>query len=113
MNGLVLFKNKAPAKAIAASELDANFKRCMPIAQDGNAAQYKVGYTPSGWYLEIFPGYPPSDEAYALTSSGGSMQWTPQSQLAPGVLPPAPASGTHVLGSINGIIQWLATESCD
>ncbi len=25
----------------------------------------------------------------------------------------APASGTYVLGAINGTIQWLATESCD
>jgi hypothetical protein len=25
----------------------------------------------------------------------------------------APSTGTYVLGSINGIIQWIATESCD
>lgn len=25
----------------------------------------------------------------------------------------APASGTHVLGAINGTIQWIATEACD
>jgi hypothetical protein len=25
----------------------------------------------------------------------------------------APASGTYVLGSINGSIQWIATENCD
>jgi hypothetical protein len=25
----------------------------------------------------------------------------------------APLSGTYVLGSINGSIQWIATEDCD
>ena len=25
----------------------------------------------------------------------------------------APSGGTYVLGSINGTIQWIATESCD
>jgi hypothetical protein len=24
-----------------------------------------------------------------------------------------PSTGTHVLGSINGVIQWIATEACD
>jgi len=24
-----------------------------------------------------------------------------------------PSSGTYVLGSIGGVIQWIATESCD
>jgi len=27
--------------------------------------------------------------------------------------PRAPTSGTYVLGSRNGIIQWIATEECD
>ena len=25
----------------------------------------------------------------------------------------APTSGTHVLGSIDGVIQWIETEACD
>jgi hypothetical protein len=25
----------------------------------------------------------------------------------------APTSGTHVLASVNGTIQWIATENCD
>jgi hypothetical protein len=28
------------------------------------------------------------------------------------VFPPAPSTGTHVLGVINGIIQWIETEDC-
>ena len=27
--------------------------------------------------------------------------------------PKAPSGGTYVLGSRNGIIQWIATEECD
>jgi hypothetical protein len=29
------------------------------------------------------------------------------------ILPKPPASGTHVLGAINGTIQWIATEDCE
>lgn len=25
----------------------------------------------------------------------------------------APSGGTHVLGAINGVIQWIATEECE
>jgi hypothetical protein len=25
----------------------------------------------------------------------------------------APTGGTYVLGAVNGVIQWLATEACD
>jgi hypothetical protein len=27
-------------------------------------------------------------------------------------IPAAPASGTHVLGAVNGSLQWIATEEC-
>lgn len=27
-------------------------------------------------------------------------------------IPAVPASGTHVLGSVDGVLQWLATEEC-
>ena len=27
-------------------------------------------------------------------------------------IPAVPASGTHVLGSVNGALQWIATEEC-
>ena len=29
------------------------------------------------------------------------------------ILPEPPASGTHVLGAIDGAIQWIATEDCE
>ena len=27
-------------------------------------------------------------------------------------IPAAPGSGTHVLGAVNGTLQWIATEAC-
>lgn len=27
--------------------------------------------------------------------------------------PPPPESGTHVLGSVNGVLQWIETTDCD
>ena len=27
-------------------------------------------------------------------------------------IPPAPGSGTHVLGAVGGTLQWIATEEC-
>jgi hypothetical protein len=27
-------------------------------------------------------------------------------------IPAVPQSGTHVLGAVNGTLQWLATEAC-
>jgi hypothetical protein len=27
-------------------------------------------------------------------------------------IPAVPASGTHVLGAVNGVVQWIATEEC-
>lgn len=75
---------------IPAKDLDANFRKLRPLPTDGNARQYAVEETPDGWFLRLFPD---------AESSGG--------------LPPPPASGTYVLGSINGAVQWLATEACD
>jgi hypothetical protein len=28
------------------------------------------------------------------------------------ILPPTPDSGTHVLGAVDGQVQWIATEDC-
>jgi len=28
-------------------------------------------------------------------------------------IPAAPSSGTHVLGAVGGVLQWLATEECE
>ena len=39
------------------------------------------------------------------TGQGGH----PQRKLK---IPAAPASGTHVLGAVNGTLQWISTEEC-
>ena len=39
------------------------------------------------------------------TGQGGH----PQRKLK---LPAAPTTGTHVLGAVNGTLQWIATEEC-
>jgi hypothetical protein len=41
----------------------------------------------------------------ASTGQGGH----PQRKLK---IPAVPASGTHVLGAVNGALQWIATEEC-
>jgi hypothetical protein len=94
---LVKFSNQLGGKdptqppfRIPAKDLDSNFAKLRPLPTDGNARQYAVEETPEGWFLRLFPD---------AESSGG--------------LPTAPASGTYVLGSINGAVQWLATEACD
>ena len=29
------------------------------------------------------------------------------------LLPPIPTDGTHVLGAVNGLLVWIATEDCE
>lgn len=85
---------KDPTQApfrIPAKDLDSNFAKLRPLPTDGNARQYAIEETPEGWFLRLFP----DAESPAL-----------------GGLPVAPSSGTYVLGSINGALQWLETESC-
>ena len=40
-----------------------------------------------------------------------TVKYTPDGIIL-NVLPTPPASGTHVLGAVNGVVQWLATEDC-
>lgn len=53
------------------------------------------------------PAIPPGESPLALTATGGSLSWA-----AAGGIPTPPASGTHVLGAVNGTLTWLATEAC-
>lgn len=84
------------ANSLRASDLDGNFARLRPLQADGNARQYSIEETPLGWRLKL---YPDSDSPSVIPIGSG--------------LPVPPANGTFVLGSINGTIQWLATEACD
>lgn len=40
---------------LRAQDLDDNFRRLRPIAQDGNTRQYAIEETPDGWSLKLFP----------------------------------------------------------
>jgi hypothetical protein len=53
------------------------------------------------------PAVPPGESPLALTATGGSLSWA-----AAGGIPTPPASGTHVLGAVDGALQWIATEEC-
>lgn len=48
-----------------------------------------------------------ADETLVTTITGENGY--PQRKLK---IPAAPASGTWVLGAVNGVLQWIATEEC-
>jgi hypothetical protein len=41
----------SPPNAISAGKLDRNFRRCYPLAQEGNNAPYTVEAGEDGWVL--------------------------------------------------------------
>jgi hypothetical protein len=47
----------------------------------------------------------PTQGKKALTSESGALTWTD-------AMPTPPSTGTHILGAVNGELQWLATEEC-
>lgn len=46
-------------------------------------------------------------ESFTVTESGDSRKINLKIKI-----PAVPGSGTHVLGSVDGVVQWLATEEC-
>lgn len=59
---LVKFSNQlggkdpaGPPFRIPARDLDANFAKLKPLAQDGNKREYAINETPEGWFLKLFP----------------------------------------------------------
>ena len=67
---LVKFSNQlggkdpaAPPFKIPARDLDSNFAKLKPLAQDGNARQYAINETPDGWFLSLFPDSPNANVA--------------------------------------------------
>lgn len=53
------------------------------------------------------PALPDGADPLALTASGGALSWA-----AAGGIPALPETGTHVLGVVDGTLQWIATEEC-
>lgn len=120
---LVKFSNQLGGKdptqppfRIPAKDLDSNFAKLRPLPTDGNARQYAVEETPDGWFLRLFPDSESAAVAVgAITEApqdGNTYGRKDASWLSLNLVPTPPSSGTHVLGSVNGTIQWLATEAC-
>jgi hypothetical protein len=102
---------------IPARDLDSNFSKLRPLPTDGNARQYAIEETPEGWFLRLFPdGLTPGQVPISEAPLDGNVygrrnaDWEPINQTP--AIPQPPSSGTFVLGSVNGAIQWLQTEAC-
>jgi hypothetical protein len=81
---LAQFRAKRGATFISANDLDQNFARVTPLQPQGDDSRiYRVNETNRGWYLVFLD-----------------------------KIPPRPASGTFVLGSVNGGYSWIATTGC-
>jgi hypothetical protein len=47
----------------------------------------------------------PTGDNKVLGCDGSSMSWKDD-------IPTAPTTGTHVLGAVDGTLQWISTEEC-
>jgi hypothetical protein len=96
----------APPYRIRGKDLDENFKMVKPATHSGEGEEkaYRVSEDKEkGWEL-IFPWWPPPEEGQSvLIVSGKRMQWVRV----------APEEGTYVLGAVDGVIDWIATEDCE
>lgn len=107
-------KVKAPAAAsgggypvqLSAADLMRNFVHAA-LDADPSLIEQTTGQGGHQARKLKIPAVPTGAEPLALTASAGSLSWA-----ASGGLPTAPAAGTHVLGVVNGTLQWLATEEC-
>lgn len=93
---------------ISAKDLDENFAYATMEISDtspqGNAQPFSVDEItgPSGHTqrrLVFKPAAPSKDGVFAV--SGGALNWIQ-----------VPDSGTHVLGVVEGVLGWIATEEC-
>ena len=93
---------------ISAKDLDANFAYATLEVSDtspqGNAQPFSVDEItgPSGHTqrrLIFQPAAPANDAVFAVL--GGGIAWLQ-----------VPSTGTHVLGAVDGALQWIATEEC-
>lgn len=123
-----------PPYKLRAQDLDDNFRRLRPIAQDGNTRQYAIEETPDGWILKLYPdngGISPIETDAPDDGKLYGRQNEAWAEVPPDAptddliyarrngawfqiinIPSPPSSGTYVLGSINGAIDWLPTENC-
>jgi hypothetical protein len=116
---LKTFSDKAPAPTISAKDLDDNFRRLRPRPTDGAPRHYYLDEGPDGWSIRVLPPFPSGVGPFLLGYDRGVLYWTgsgvdenPDTQ-SPIIADPPPATGTYVLGSVNGVVQWIETEACD
>ena len=89
---------------ISASDLDKNF---VFAALDVDDSLIK-STTGQGGHLARklnIPAVPSGANPQQLTAKGGELSWESG-------IPEPPTSGTHVLGSVDGALQWISTEEC-
>jgi hypothetical protein len=89
---------------IRASDMDKNFVFAT-LDADASLIETTTGQGGHTARKLKIPALPGGDDPQQLTATGGALSWVPG-------IPPPPASGTHVLGAVDGQLQWLATEEC-
>ena len=88
---------------ISAMDLMANFTYAALIVEDDWFENESSGNY-QGRKLKL-PQLPGDDKPQNLTATGSEISWKPG-------IPDPPTSGTHVLGCVDGEIQWIETEGC-
>ena len=93
---------------LSAKDLDANFSwstmEISSLSPQGTPQPFLVDEITGPWghaqrRLIFNPPPPTKDALFAM--AGGTLIWLQ-----------APTTGTHVLGAVNGALQWIATEEC-
>ena len=77
----------------------------IPALPSGDSAK---NLTATGARLSWEPGMPKPPDGTSpqnLTAVGETISWTPG-------IPELPATGTHVLGCVDGALAWIETEEC-
>jgi hypothetical protein len=113
---LKTFSDKAPAPTISAKDLDDNFRRLRPRQTDGAPRHYYLDEGPDGWSIRVLPPFPSGVGPFLLGYNRGVLYWTgsgvDDDGGNDGTVPNPPETGTYVLGSVAGVVQWIATEAC-
>ena len=89
---------------ISAADLQKNFVFAT-LDADPSLIEVAVGEGGHTQRRLKIPAVPTGDSALNLTAQSGGLSWVPG-------IPELPTSGTHVLGAVNGTLQWIATEEC-
>ena len=89
---------------LSASDLMKNFVYAA-LDADVSLIEQTIGQGGhQGRKLKI-PAVPSGSDPQQLTANGGALSWSP-------CIPAVPTTGTHVLGAVDGALQWIATEEC-